>query len=87
MLLLFFFFFFFFFCSEHLQVTYICIWCELLPDNSMTGIMLTRRKPRHTLVIGALRKKNSSLFLEYTFDMNNCYSFLLRKMKYNKIYQ
>ena len=46
----------------------------------MTGILLTRRKPRHTLVTGALRKKNYSLFLESTFDMNNCYSFLLRKI-------
>ena len=47
---------------------------------SMTGLLLTCRKPRHTLVIDALRKKNYSLFLEYTFDMNNRYSFLLRKI-------
>ena len=36
---------------------------------------------KQTLDIGVLRKKNYSLFLDYTFDMNNCYMylFLLRK--------
>ena len=36
---------------------------------------------KQTLDTGVLRKKNYSLFLECTFDMNNCYMylFLLRK--------
>ena len=42
---------------------------------------------------GVLRNKNYSLFLECTFDMNNCYTDVLvfvektNKIKYNKVNQ
>ena len=44
-------------------------------------VFLSVNLDKQTLDIGVLRKKNYSLFLECTFDMNNCYMylFLLRK--------
>ena len=45
---------------------------------------------KQTLDTGVLRKMNYSLFLDCTFDMNNCYMYLFfvektNKIKYNKV--
>ena len=47
----------------------------------MCVFFLSVNLDKETLDTGVLRKKNYSLFLECTFDMNNCYMylFLLRK--------
>ena len=47
---------------------------------------------KQTLDTGVLRKKNYSLFLECTFDVNNCYMYLFfvektNKIKYKKVNQ
>ena len=63
-------------CSEHLKL-YIYIWCELLTDSQYDWNTVNLDK--QTLDIGVLRKKNYSLFLECTFDMNNCFLFFVEK--------
>ena len=45
------------------------IWCELLTDSRYDWNTVDTLDEQ-TLDIGVLRKKNYSLFLECTFDMN-----------------
>ena len=60
----------FFFCCFF----FVCFFC-------CCSFFLSVNLDKQTLDTGVLRKKNYSLFLECTFDMNNCYMylFLLRK--------
>ena len=73
----FFVFFFFLFCFCFLFSFFFFFFLFLLFFCCCFFVNLDKQ----TLDIGVLRKKNYSLFLDYTFDMNNCYMylFLLRK--------
>ena len=65
--------------SEHLQLYIYLVWIINLQPVLQEYCWHAVNLDKQTLDIGVLRKKNYSLFLECTFDMNNCDLFLLRK--------
>ena len=73
----FFFVFFFFFCCCCCFFVVVVVFFFLLLFFFFFFVNLDKQ----TLDTGVLRKKNYSLLLDCTFDMNNCYIylFLLRK--------
>ena len=65
---------------KYLYLVWVINWQLVCLEYCCNAVNLDKQ----TLDTGVLRKKNYSLFLECTFDMNTCYMYLLKYNKVNK---
>ena len=81
LLLLFCFFLFFVFCFFLFLFFVFVFFCFFVLFRFFVCLFIFVNLDKQTLDTGVLKKKNYSLFLDCTFDMNNCcmYLFLLSK--------